>query len=106
VEGQALRDRADEFRAANCAIVGVSFDTPEDNKRFADAQQFGFPLLSDVTREVGRRYEVVREEDDQYAEFPMRQSFLIDPRGVLRKVYTVWDVASHADDVLADLRAM
>ncbi len=63
-------------------------------------------LLSDVDHEVGRRYQVVREGDDQYADFPMRQSFLIDPRGIVRKVYSVWDVARHADDVLDDLRAM
>jgi len=106
VEGQALRDRADQFRAADCVIVGISFDAPDDNKAFADAQEFGFVLLSDVDRTVGRRYEVVREDDDQYAAFPMRQSFLIDPGGVVRKVYSVWDVAGHADDVLADLRAM
>jgi peroxiredoxin Q/BCP len=86
--------------------VGVSFDSPADNKAFADAQEFGFPLLSDVDREVGRRYEVLRAEDDQYAEFAMRQSFLIDPHGVLRKVYSVWDVAAHADEVLGDLRVL
>ena len=106
MEGQALRDRADAFRAAGCSIVGISFDTAADNKAFADAQGFGYPLLSDVDREVGRRYEVVREGDDQYAQFPMRKSFLIDPRGVLRKVYSVSDVAGHADDVLADLRQL
>jgi peroxiredoxin Q/BCP len=106
VEGQALRDRAEKFRAADCAIVGISFDTPADNKAFADAQEFRYPLLSDVDREVGRRYEVLREGDDQYSQFPMRKSFLIDPRGVLRKVYAVSDVAGHADDVLADLRQL
>ena len=106
MEGQALRDRADAFRAADCAIVGISFDAPSDNKAFADAQQFGFVLLSDVDKEVGRRYQVLRSDDDQYREFAARQSFLIDPRGVVRKVYSVWDVAGHADEVLADLRAM
>jgi peroxiredoxin len=32
-------------------------------------------------------------------------SFLIDPGGIVRFVYDVTDVAVHADDVLADLRA-
>jgi peroxiredoxin len=63
-------------------------------------------LLSDADREVGRRYQVLRAEDDQYGEFPMRQSFLLDPGGMLRKVYSVWDVVAHADDVLADLREL
>ena len=106
MEGQALRDRVDAFRAADCSVVGISFDPPSDNKVFADAQQFGFVLLSDVDKEVGRRYQVLRGEDDQYREFAARQSFLIDPSGVIRKVYSVWDVAGHADEVLADLRAL
>jgi|SRR5579871_4910943 len=94
------------FRSADCSIVGISFDTPADNKTFADAQGFGYPLLSDVDRGVGQRYAVVRAGDDQYADFPMRQSFLIDPAGVVRKAYSVSDVANHADEVLADLAAM
>jgi peroxiredoxin Q/BCP len=106
VEGQALRDRADDFRSANCVVLGISFDTPADNKAFADAQTFGFPLLSDVDRQVGSRYEVLRDTDEQYREFPLRLSYLIDPDGMIRKSYVVADVAGHADEVLRDLRAL
>jgi len=106
VEGQALRDSADDFHLADCRIIGVSFDTPADNKAFADAQEFGYPLLSDVDQSVGRSYDVVRHTDDQYAEFPMRVSYLIDPGGVIRRSYVVADVAGHAGHVLEDLRAL
>jgi thioredoxin-dependent peroxiredoxin len=106
VEGQALRDRADDFRRADCVVLGVSFDTPADNKAFADAQDFGFPLLSDVDQTVGVRYEVTRDHDDQYVPFPRRLSYLIDPQGVIRRSYTVSDVAGHADEVLRDLGAL
>jgi peroxiredoxin Q/BCP len=106
VEGQALRDRADDFRSADCLVLGISFDSPEDNKAFADAQEFGFPLLSDVDQQVGRRYEVLRSGDDQYAAFPMRLSYLVDPGGVIRRAYVVSDVAGHAAEVLADLEAL
>jgi len=84
-------------------VLGASFDTPEENKAFADAQGFGFPLLSDVDRNVGRAYEVVRAPDERYADFPERRSYLIDPDGVIRRVYSVTDVTAHADEVLADL---
>lgn len=98
-----MRDRAAEFAAAGCAVVGASFDPPEANKEFADAQAFGFPLLSDVDRSVGRAYGVTRDDDDQYAAYPYRVSYLIDAGGVVRVVYTVADVEGHADAVLADL---
>jgi peroxiredoxin Q/BCP len=83
-------------------VLGASFDTPEENRAFADAQQFGFRLLSDVDRHVGSAYEVVRPPDAQYAEFPLRIAYLIDPQGVVRKSYEVKDTAGFAAEVLAD----
>jgi peroxiredoxin Q/BCP len=55
---------------------------------------------------VGRAYEVVRADDDQYADFPMRVSYLIDPTGVIRRAYGVTDVADHAAAVLRDLATL
>ena len=49
---------------------------------------------------------MARPADDRFAAFPRRISFLIDPGGLVRRVYDVADVATHADDVLADLRAV
>jgi thioredoxin-dependent peroxiredoxin len=86
-------------------VLGASFDTPGDNKVFAEAQEFGFPLLSDVDKRVGQAYEVMRGSDDQYADFAMRISYLIDPDGIIRRSYVVADVANHADQVLHDLAA-
>jgi peroxiredoxin Q/BCP len=87
-------------------VLGASFDTPEENRAFAEDQQFGFRLLSDVDRAVGTAYEVARPADDQYSSFPMRISYLIVPDGVIRRGYAVADVKSHADEVLADLAAL
>jgi thioredoxin-dependent peroxiredoxin len=84
-------------------VLGASFDTPEDNKAFADAEAFGFRLLSDADRAVGTAYGAVRPPDDPYASMPKRVSFLIDPEGVIRRTYEVKDTAAHADEVLADL---
>jgi thioredoxin-dependent peroxiredoxin len=92
--------------SADAVILGASFDTPEDNKAFAEAQQFGFRLLSDVAREVGTRYEVARPADDERANFAMRIAYLIDPDGIIRKTYEVTDVGGFAAEVLDDLRAL
>jgi peroxiredoxin Q/BCP len=106
VEGQVLRDNADSFAAANCAILGASFDTPAENLAFANVQGFEFPLLSDVDHKVGTAYHVVREPDQQYAIYAKRHSFLIDTEGFIRRVYVVTDVAIHATQVLADLEEL
>ena len=91
---------------ANCVVLGASFDTPEENKAFADAQEFGFRLLSDVDRSVGSQYEVTKAPDEPYPDFPKRIAYLIDPDGVIHHSYEVKDVAGFATDVLTDLDAV
>ncbi len=84
-------------------MLGASFDTVEANHAFATAQHFPFRLLSDVDRAVGKRYQAVRPSGHQYADYPERISYLIDPDGVIRRSYAVHDVAGHAAAVIADL---
>lgn len=103
MEGQGLRDRAAEFAALDCIVLGASFDTVEENRAFARAQRFPFALLSDVDRTVGGRFGVVRHPGHRYGEYADRISFLIDPDGIIRRTYDVADVIGHADQVLADL---
>lgn len=103
MQGQALRDSADRFAAADCIVLGASFDTLAANRDFASQQQFEYRLLADVDRSVGAEYQVVRDPDDQYASFPRRVSYLIDPHGIIQRSYAVTDVAGHAEHVLADL---
>ena len=46
---------------------------------------------------------MLRPEQERYRDFPLRVSYLIDPAGVIRRAYTVADVAGHADHVLHDV---
>jgi peroxiredoxin Q/BCP len=108
VEGRELSGRIDDFAAAECDVIGMSFDAVRENKAWADEQGFDFRLLSDVDHAVGRTYEVEREPDDQYAAFPLRVSYLVDPDGIIRKTFAVSSVADHAGsvlDMLSSLRA-
>ncbi len=106
IEGQGLRDCSPRFDEANAVILGISFDTPEENLAWAESQDFGFRLLSDIDREVGKAYEVVRPDADRYAVFARRYSFLVDPDGLIRRTYDVADVAGHGESVLVDLAAL
>jgi thioredoxin-dependent peroxiredoxin len=103
VQGQGLRDSAQQLSELDCIVLGASFDTVEENRAFAVAQEFPFRLLSDVDRVVGSAYEVVRAPGHPYANYPERLSYLIDPAGVVSRSYAVHDVAGHAALVIADL---
>ena len=83
--------------------MGISFDTPADNKAFAEAQGFPYRLLSDPDHQVGAAYQALRPADDKLAAYPLRLTYLINPAGVIEKAYEVSDAATHADQVLADI---
>ena len=84
-------------------ILGASYDPPEENRAFADSQEFAFQLLSDTDHRVAVAYEVARDAGDKFAGFPRRYSYLIDPDGIIHRSYDVTDVARHADHVIADV---
>lgn len=86
-------------------MLGISFDAPADNAAFRQRYGFPFRLLSDVDREVGAAYEVLRAADHPFAAYPRRISYLIDPEGTIVRAYEVSDPAGHATAVLADLEA-
>ena len=49
---------------------------------------------------------MVRTEEEGNPDYPRRKTFLIDPEGTIRKIYTVTDTAAHPDEVLADINQM
>ena len=87
-------------------IVGVSFDPPEKNRKFAENNGFPFPLLSDVDRTVGELYETKRSPQERSPHQAKRRTYLIDPDGRIAKAYRVTDTRGHADEVLRDLDAL
>ncbi|GAC1606080.1 MAG: hypothetical protein NVS3B21_35790 [Acidimicrobiales bacterium] len=87
-------------------VLGASFDTPQDNRTFAETQSFPFRLLSDAERRVGLEYEVRRDAGDPKADYPLRVAYLIDPAGVIRKAYEVTDTAGFGELATRDLTAL
>lgn len=56
-----------------------------------------------MNREVGTRYQVLRDPDDKFPNLAKRISYLIDPNGVIRIAYEVTDPQGHAEKVIEDL---
>lgn len=87
--------------------MGISYDSPEDNKAWANAMQFAFPLLSDPDRTVAKLLDVKRPKAHPMAFLPRRVTYLIDPDGVITRAYDVGrNIKGHAQHVLTDLRAL
>lgn len=92
-------------------VIGASFDSVNEQKKFAEEQNFPYTLISDPNRTVGKDYDAIRQPGEKYAEYgmPRRISYLISPEGKIAKVYSVeadgLDLDAHAEAVLGDIRS-
>ena len=102
-EGNGLRDKFADLQKAGVDVLGVSFDQPQDNARFVQAQQFPFRLLSDTDRTLAT---AVGAADSPQQPVARRISYLVGPDGKVLRVYGAVTPATHADDVLRDLPAV
>ena len=81
-----FRDALNDFTSANTAVLGVSVDSPFANKEFAAKNGLTFPLLSDITRDVIKQYDVVFNDLAGVKGFTVakRAVFVIDRQGMIR----------------------
>jgi peroxiredoxin Q/BCP len=75
-------------------ILGVSFDTVEDNKTFADNAGFRFPLLCDTDHVLGQVYGAGSTG------FASRITYIIDEHGLITHTFSQVNTSTHAKDVL------
>jgi len=97
-----FRDLATEFAEVGAQRVGISADTREKQKQFAELHGFDYPLLSDVDGTVARLFGVKR----RFGPVPVkRTTFVIDTgRRVLGVIASELNMDKHADEALTLLR--
>ncbi|TMA28385.1 MAG: redoxin domain-containing protein [Deltaproteobacteria bacterium] len=98
MQGCGLRDRARDLTAKNAAILGISFDTVQENRAFAEKFKFPYPLLCDTSRTVGTQYGAADPGETKNAR---RIAYIIGPEGKVRNVFPKANTATFAADVLA-----
>lgn len=101
VEAQRFRDRFADFRKAGIVVLGVSLDSVESHKRFADELKLPFSLLSDSNRELSTKLEVLGGFGPM--SYTKRETFLIDPEGEVVTRYKSVNTDQHAAQVLSDV---
>jgi len=98
------RDAIAEF--GNATVLGVSKDTPKSHKKFANKHQLNFTLLSDpehrtieaygawgLKKFMGREYQGIK-----------RNTYLINPDGMLVKTYENVSPTDHVGQIIRDLK--
>jgi peroxiredoxin Q/BCP len=78
-----VQDALKELSGKNIAVVGISPDKPETQKKFYDKHNLGFSLLSDPDHKIAEAYGVWGEKKMYGKTFMgiIRSSFLLDENG-------------------------
>src|SRR3989338_8723502 len=101
----AFRDKLKEFQKLNAVVIGASIDSAYSHQAWIKQQlgELGYPLASDLSKEVSRRYGILLEDKG----ISLRGTFIIDPEGILK-----WDLVNdlgigrNVDEVLRVLTAL
>jgi peroxiredoxin Q/BCP len=76
----SVRDRWEDYRETGAEVVGISSDSVESHRKFAEHHDLPLRLLSDPEREVARKYGAISLIPGRVA----RSVFVIDANGILR----------------------
>jgi peroxiredoxin Q/BCP len=104
-EALEFRDVEDQFAKEGAVILGISKDSVTSHRKFKEKHQLPFTLLSDPESKVLNEYGVWREKVLYGRKFmgTERTTFLIDDKGIIRKIYTKAKPEGHAKTCLLDL---
>jgi thioredoxin-dependent peroxiredoxin len=102
-EACEFRDTTKKFTKANTVIIGVSPDASKSQAKFKEKFDLPFLLLADVDHKTSEDYGVWKEKS-MYGKKYMgveRTTFVIDPKGKIKKIFPKVKVDGHAEEVLA-----
>ena len=92
-EACMFRDSYEEFKDLGCEVIGISSDSIESHKAFAQKHRLSFTLLADVEGKVRKQFGV---PGNLFGLIPGRVTYIIDKNGVIQGVFnSLLDPASH-----------
>ena len=94
-----FRDSLAKLNALNANVVGVSVNDPFSNKAFAEKNGLTFPLLSDYSRDVVRKYGVALDDFAGMKGYTAakRSVFILDKNGTIRYRWVSDDPGNEPD---------
>jgi thioredoxin-dependent peroxiredoxin len=102
-EACAFRDEHEQFGKLDAEVIGVSSDSVESHRRFAEKHNLSFTLLSDEGGKVRKLYGV----PNTFGIFPGRVTYVIDEAGVVRHVFSSQiEAIKHVEGALKSLAAI
>ncbi|MBX3199041.1 MAG: peroxiredoxin [Labilithrix sp.] len=102
IQGKSFTATKADYDAAGAVVVGLSADDAKSHKDFCNKFSFTIELLADPeTKLLGALG--VGQSEYKGTLYWDRTTFLVDPTGTVRKVYTKVDPNGHEKTVLDDI---
>lgn len=101
-----FRDEYSAFQKQGIVVLGLSKDSIDRHKKFEAKHDLPFPLLSDEKGTICEDYGVWQEKSMYGKKFMgiVRSTFIINPKGVIAKVFPKVKVKEHVAEILAELK--
>lgn len=103
-----FRDELPKFKGTKAVIIGVSPDSVESHKKFAEKFDLPFILLADEKKSVIEKFGVWKEKSMYGRKYfgVERTTFILDKTGYIRKIFNKVKVANHNTEVLDSLKEL
>src|SRR3982075_4531401 len=105
IQGKSFTAGKADFDAAGVKVIGVSADDIASHKNFCNKFAFSIDLLSDTDSSLMKALGIGQAEW-KGMKFWERSSFVVDPKGVIRKVYEKVNPEGHERVLLDDIEGM
>lgn len=107
-EACSLQAHKAELEAEGYAIIGVSKDRAELQKKFADAQGLEFPLIADVDTTLLQKLGCWGEKVacGRRTIGTLRTTYLVDENGIIQRIFQPKEIKTkiHAEQILKEIR--
>ena len=101
IEARNFQRDIAKYEKANAVILGVSVDDVTSHKSFCEKEGLNFKLLADTEASASEAYASVMEYNGK--KLSARNTFVIDPKGNVAKVFMKVKPMEHSEEVLAAL---
>jgi thioredoxin-dependent peroxiredoxin len=101
IEARNFQRDIASYEKINTVILGVSTDDHTSHKSFCEKEGLNFKLLADTDSKVSETYGSVMEYNGN--KLSARNTFIIDPKGNVARVFMKVKPMTHSEEVLAAL---
>ena len=97
LQAKGFQDSLYKYKSLNSSIVGISADNREEHESFCSSTKLGYTLLSDMDGEISKSY------DSWLDPYSKRNTFMINPKGIVVYKWIGVRPIGHAQEVLEEL---